>query len=1134
MASSQQDNQEQQGITSSSNRESSGNSEDTNNTETMATSDDTLRNDNNDHEEPELSADALQSHAAAVAKEEGIVAAAAAAAEGLNDPDDNHVVERSRPPLDVISASQATSHNGSSNNNDDNDDNDTIGSSRHVRQASSVQSHLEDDVVGVIAQDDDLPLITTNTTGATSQVSLTPSMIVERDEEIDLAHITLGGGGSSTGGGGAARAQQQQLPPSRSSFVPGPLREEPTLKEKLVDRERQRRKEAERARLKRQFALMSNGGAGGMVFDNNNNHPNHSSSNVAVGAAPSSMAMRENGSIAGTVGEESIRSIPYLEDATLHSHGHHQISHHHHDHDHPPPPHHNQGDQQQQQQQQLGYTMERFLQERDAATANANSTRITTNIIEVAAVAAGTTVSSDNRANSTSNASTGSVNNNNGDILNINNNNSNNNAIREETIEAGTNTSGAPDKGVVMERFLNDPVVVDPPPPPSSTALHEGEEDPQHRPEDVHRSVSFDMELRTALYNNDAQNINMNNPGMMASNNQTATNLTPRNPLVDDHLHLSMDDSNASVRVEMAPEDNIDTLTEPTSPGRQPSLPSEAALQSSLELDDHRDHRHHDHHHNHHDDLLETDTSLLGSVGPSMDRQSTSSNNHDNDDSTAGDQPRFFRLTEAEIQEMAAIEEASIGNAPPSYRDTESLVGDLVGEFGNTPSAVGDNDVDGDRAGTTFSQGTPTTAMESGSITSRNQMSMGVPRSSTMTNGGDRETQRNGENFNDLNDMDHQSIDAMVAMAPSVASHLIVSPGASVSGSAVSVAANPPSEIIERGGPAAALLLDDDEDAGSRIDNELTSLPPLPDAVGSPSGTRRSSSPPSVVVAQTQNNDNATMDTDDAMVVPLTNNTLEDRRGSPPDLSSLARTSPPSLMPDCENSASIRAELASVGPPAEAIVNRRMRPGMTRTLVGSPQSSPMRRIVSLPENIVNGSSFQDTPGNHQPLDGFDFNKHDLPDIPMTPHSVSDSFRDLPGDDLWTSPGTKISGSPFHRKVAAAQSYPSLMVPTMTRPGKNLHIATAQDQRSLALDPNLSKLESVFRDLQMGGAEAVEAKESEMYSRGSIVSKSKQCFVNVLELTCLSIYLYIRYTKIVSRQPLVLPYVFQPCELVCCH
>ena len=39
---------------------------------------------------------------------------------------------------------------------------------------------------------------------------------------------------------------------------------------------------------------------------------------------------------------------------------------------------------------------------------------------------------------------------------------------------------------------------------------------------------------------------------------------------------------------------------------------------------------------------------------------------------------------------MAAIEEASIGNAPPSEReDTFSEVGDLIGGFGDVPNDLG-------------------------------------------------------------------------------------------------------------------------------------------------------------------------------------------------------------------------------------------------------------------------------------------------------------------------------------------------------------------------------------------------------------------------------------------------------------
>ena len=985
-----------------------------------------------------LSADALQSYSVAADESGDFAAAGGASLDHDCGGDDNHdssprplVLEPSspldsnsnrnnvltddnlenrppQPPLDVISATH-------DNENDNDNDHNTIGSSHHVRQASSVQTHLED-------PDTDLPL------------TLTPSLIMEGDGMDDMTNLV----GST--------------PPPRS-FVPGPLREEPTLKEKLVDRERQRRKEAERARLKRQFALMSNGGA--MIFDN------------ATGTASSTTgAVRENGSIAGTVGEESIRSIPYLEDSMSmmspsHSHNHH----HHHPHPH-------QGEQ---SPQQLGYTMERFLQERDAT---ANSTRITTNITEVAAVAAAAAAGI---ASSTTNTDDTSDNN------HDNMSNSNNNVIREETIEGDPNTAGAPDKGVVMERFLNDPVVVDAPPPPSSTALHE--EDPRNRSEDVHRSVSFDMELRTAQYNNGTHNSHDNNH----EDNQMANNNSPRNPLVDDHRNLSIDDSNASIRVEVSPEDDI--LTEPASPGRALSVPSEVAPRSSLDLNDH-DHDDHRHHHRH----LETDTSLLGSVGPSMDRQSTSSSNanHDNDDSTA-DEPRVFRLTEAEIQEMAAIEEASIGNAPPSDRDAESLVGDLVGEFG-TPSAAGDGDVD--PAGTTFSQGTPTTAMESGSILSGNQMMSALRSSSAMPGDPDRDEQdahHNGDNLN-LDGIDHQSIDGM-AMEPSVSFHLVVSPGASVSGSAVSVAANPPSEIIERGGSSAALLLDDhDEDVDDHDDhdnNELAiPLPPPPVVVGSPAGPRRSLSPPSVVMADAHNDDHANVETD--ISEPITNMEMEGHQDhSVPSL--LARTSPPPR-PDCENAASIRAELASLGPPADAIVNRRMRPGMLNAQVDSPQSSPMRRIVSLPEKIYSGSSIGDTPKNNRTVDEFDFDKHDLP---MTPRSLmSDSIRDLPGDDLWTSPVAKMTISPFHQRGAAKgherqrdpKVDPLLMVPTMSRnpTASNSRAFPAQDLSSASPSPDLSKLDSVFRDVQMGSDSAVGAKEAEIYSRGSILSKSKEC------------------------------------------
>jgi hypothetical protein len=129
------------------------------------------------------------------------------------------------------------------------------------------------------------------------------------------------------------------------------------------------------------------------------------------------------------------------------------------------------------------------------------------------------------------------------------------------------------------------------------------------------------------------------------------------------------------------------------------------------------------------------------------------------DRSPSSDQPRFFRLTEAEIEEMAAIDEASRSNAPPSDRDDfsdSSFVGELVSDFpGPMVDHVG-----------TLSQGTPTTAMESASMASGNQSA-----------------QRMSENADD-----QHSIDAMGTT--SISSHIAVS---SEDGS-VSVTVNPPSD----------------------------------------------------------------------------------------------------------------------------------------------------------------------------------------------------------------------------------------------------------------------------------------------------------------------------------------------------
>lgn len=764
----------------------------------------------------------------------------------------------------------------------------------------------------------------------------------------------------------ALEGSNDRLAPPR-----GPLREEPTLKEKLVDRERQRRKEAERARLKRQFALMSNGG--GLVYDSAGGGGGASFTGLAGGAI----------SITGTVGEESTHAD--MEDSVsgmMHSHSHHR----------------HQGGE---NAPQLGYTMERFLQETATTSAAANNSSNSNNNHTICGVQAVASINA-----SSTNAS---------------------NVIREEAIEGDPNTAGAPDKGVVMERFLNDPVVVDTAPPPTPAGMPE---DPQaaSRADDVHRSVSFDMEVRTTQ-----------NPHSEDDRRNLDENSRVDNDPMEDHLHLSIDDSNASVRVEVAPEDD---MLEPVSPGGRLSVPSEVAP-SSLETDDHP---------HHHRQISEMETSIgMGSVGgPSIDRQSLSSNvnNANDDDDDTADEPRVFRLTEAEIQEMAAIEEASIGNAPPSDRDAESLVGDLVGTFG-TPN-VGE-------AGTNFSQETTTTAMESGSVLSGHPLS--AQQSSAMP--GDQPPSTHG---GDMDDMDHNSIDDMVMSAASVSSHLAVS----VSGSAASVTANPPSEIIGRAEGTTMSEADHDR-------NAPVSPPPSSVVVDNASEIQAFASPPVSVVED------------------------DEHRASG------------AAGGESRSSIAIREELkASNGPPAEDIVNRRLRPGMVEAVTASaPQhSAGTRNIASLP---ASGSSIVDTPKIDRTVEEFDFDKND---IPMTPRSLmSDSLRDLPGDELWTGATmTKMTVSPlldrsrdalYNRSNAAIN--PNLAVPSVPQApaiASNSIASKSHDERQRKSGPAVSLLGRTFHDVRTNNSATVEAKEAELYSRGSIQSKALESRLLPLVLTCI--------------------------------
>jgi len=125
--------------------------------------------------------------------------------------------------------------------------------------------------------------------------------------------------------------------------------------------------------------------------------------------------------------------------------------------------------------------------------------------------------------------------------------------------------------------------------------------------------------------------------------------------------------------------------------------------------------------------------------------------------------PARRHLTEQHIQEMAAIEEASIGNEPPASERSLSEVGDLVGDHFDDPGGEG---------GGGFSIRTQTTVSES-VLTGIRSTSEEQPSATTP--------------------QEHHSIDGIATA--SVSSHLILSPGNSVEASVISVTANPPSVI---------------------------------------------------------------------------------------------------------------------------------------------------------------------------------------------------------------------------------------------------------------------------------------------------------------------------------------------------
>jgi hypothetical protein len=460
---------------------------------------------------------------------------------------------------------------------------------------------------------------------AMESVTVTEQLQQENQQIMMDRHLHVGGdeNGQHQHGGG----HEQQASTDPSGIPLGPHQPELTMKEKLVLRERQRRIETERARLKRQFAL-------------NNDQEGHDG--VAAQAELSEAAVRDNGSsAAGTLGEESTKAHP---------------------------------DEESENQEKLGFNMERFLRNSDSF-----------------------------------------------------------NPELEPTAEDTAPT--APDKGPVMERFLNAPVVVgettSEPEPPKS--------EPPTISTEVQRSVSFDVMLDTAaadseLGGGDESPVH-HIAGSLPSFNETTPSI----------------DANMSVLVH-ADEDDV--------------ARGDPLIMSMTSMD--------------------AQESVLSVEEGAMLAASNSSR----------DGPRILRLTEADMQEMAAIEEASIGNGPPSERTEEDLSESEIGELAdfsghhNHNSNVHDATAD-------FSQDTPTTAQESAS----------------MLSGGNQSAQPVSATSEDRDHIvDQHSLDGMPSV--SVTSQLLVSPGGA------STSANPMSDTArdEQGpGRTAELahqpILEDDDDS---------------------------------------------------------------------------------------------------------------------------------------------------------------------------------------------------------------------------------------------------------------------------------------------------------------------------------
>jgi hypothetical protein len=485
-----------------------------------------------------------------------------------------------------------------------------------------------------------------------------------------------------------------------------PRREEHTLKERLVERERQRRVESERARWKRQFVMAAHTEGddedtfeGGVVVHHQGdpNIPQNGDHFYGDGG----LAIRETNSVAGTVGEDTVALIETLEDEGT----------------------------------KMNYPMERFLQEQE------------------------------------------------------------NSLQQEAEIKKDTPRDSMSNQGVVMERFLQEPPVV---------IVHDEAGTPSHHEmsilTSVQRSVSFDTDLVAAPVRDflnlstasssfaDASTDHARIPGGMID--------APQGCSLPLQVVHSAPGSVANVSTTCLPPSDDDRDQDEV-PMEIPAVP-----ESSQE---------------------ETTPFRDGlPIAPIVDFSGVTGVLDLQDEPESPSPHRVLRLTEAEIQEMTAIDEVSRSNAPPSERDDMSELGELVGDFGGPVLMDHPNN----------SQGTPTTAMESLSSVA-NRSGFVLPTTD-----------------------DQLSIDALGTA--SVSSHNVTS---SVGGD-TSIAANPPSDIG---------VDDDDDDEDGRgprdvlVSSEVIPVSPPPIVLQEPTqGRPVVTSLPQVesksLFAKTYNGDNDAID----------------------------------------------------------------------------------------------------------------------------------------------------------------------------------------------------------------------------------------------------------------------------------